>query len=60
MRGLEVIDSERRLVAVLRRTARERGGPLPSFGLADMLLDERWELTPKPPAHRLKSWILHA
>ena len=33
------------LVAVLRRAARERGGPLPSIDVADALLDERRELT---------------
>jgi hypothetical protein len=33
MRDIETIDSELQLVAVLRRAARERGGPLP-------LLDE--------------------
>jgi hypothetical protein len=41
MRGLDTIDSELGLVAVLRRAARERGGPLPSIDLADALLDER-------------------
>jgi hypothetical protein len=40
MRGLDTIDSELRLVAALRRAARERGGPLPSIDLADALLDE--------------------
>jgi hypothetical protein len=30
MRDLDTIDSELRLVAALRRAARERGGPLPS------------------------------
>ena len=30
MRDIETIDSELRLVAALRRAARERGGPLPS------------------------------
>ena len=45
MRGLETIDSELRLVAALRRVARERGGPLPSLDVADALLDERCELT---------------
>jgi hypothetical protein len=34
------IDSEVRLVATLRRAARERGGPLPSIDVADALLDE--------------------
>jgi hypothetical protein len=41
MRDREVIDSELRLVAALRRAARERGCPLPSIGVADTLLDER-------------------
>jgi hypothetical protein len=44
MRDIETIDSELRLVAALRRAARERGGPLPSIGVADALLDERREL----------------
>ena len=42
------IDSELRLVAALRRAARERSGPLPSIGVADALLDERRELTGLP------------
>jgi hypothetical protein len=41
MRDAETIDAEPRLVAVLRRAARERGGPLPSIDVADALLDER-------------------
>jgi hypothetical protein len=45
MRDLETIDSELRLVAALRGAARERGGPLPSIGVADALLDERRELS---------------
>jgi hypothetical protein len=51
MRGIETIDSELRLVATLRRGARERGGPLPSIDVADALLDERRELghAPTPP-----------
>jgi hypothetical protein len=40
----DVMDSELRLVAALRRVARERGGPLPSIDVADALLDERREL----------------
>ena len=43
MRDIETIDSEMRLVAALRRAARERGGPLPSIDVADALLDERRE-----------------
>ncbi|HEX4559397.1 MAG TPA: hypothetical protein VH166_09485 [Mycobacterium sp.] len=31
VRDLDTIDSELRLVAALRRAARERGGPLPSI-----------------------------
>jgi hypothetical protein len=41
MRDIETSDSELRLVATLRRAARERGGPLPSIDVADALLDER-------------------
>jgi hypothetical protein len=44
VRDIETIDSELRLVAVLRRAARERGGPLPSIDVAEALLDERGEL----------------
>ena len=43
VRDIETIDSELRLVAALRRAARERGGQLPSIGVADALLDERRE-----------------
>jgi hypothetical protein len=41
---IETIDAELRLVAALRRAARERGGPLPSIAVAGALLDERHEL----------------
>ena len=44
MRDIDTIESELRLVATLRRAARERGGPLPSIYVADALLDERCEL----------------
>jgi hypothetical protein len=44
MRDIETTESELRLVAVLRRAARERGPP-PSTDVADALLDERRELT---------------
>ena len=44
MRDLETIDSDLRLVAFLRRAARDQGGPLPSIDVADALLDERHEL----------------
>ena len=43
MRDIDTIDSELRLVAALRRAARERGGPLPLAEVADALLDERRE-----------------
>jgi hypothetical protein len=39
------VDSELRLVAALRRAARELAGPLPSIAVADALLDEHRELT---------------
>jgi hypothetical protein len=45
MRDLDTIDSELRLVTLLRRAARERGGPLPSIDVADALRDEHRELT---------------
>jgi hypothetical protein len=41
MRDIETIDSELRLVAALRRAARERAGPLPTTAPKDELLDER-------------------
>jgi hypothetical protein len=43
MRDQEAIDAELRLVAALRREARERGVPLPSIGVAETLLEERRE-----------------
>jgi hypothetical protein len=43
--NIDTIDSELRLVAVLRHAARERSGPLPSIDVADALLEERRELT---------------
>jgi hypothetical protein len=55
MRDLETIDSELRLVATLRRAARERGGPLPSIDVADALLDERGELTGSWPHYPILS-----
>jgi hypothetical protein len=46
MRDIETIDSDLRLVAALRRAARELAGPpLPSIDVADALLDERRGLT---------------
>jgi hypothetical protein len=53
MRDIEIIDSELRLVAALRRAARERGGPLPSIAEADALLDERSQ---DDQAWRAASW----
>jgi hypothetical protein len=41
MRDFDIIDSELRLPAAVRRTAAELGGPLRSIGLLDELLDER-------------------
>ena len=37
VRDRETIDAELRLVAALRRAARERGGPLPSIDVANGL-----------------------
>jgi hypothetical protein len=45
MHDFETIDSELRLVVILRHAAGERGGPLPSIGVVDELLDERCVLT---------------
>jgi len=47
MRDLEVIDSELRLLAAVRRVCREQDGILPSIGPVDELLDERRELDRK-------------
>lgn len=44
VRDLKTIDAELRLLAALRRVARERGGPLPPIAAEDALLDERREL----------------
>jgi hypothetical protein len=41
MRDIDTIDSELRLVAVLRRAARERGWALRLPDVVDALLDER-------------------
>jgi hypothetical protein len=40
MRDLDVIESELRLIAAIRRTADEAGMPAPRIGPADELLDE--------------------
>jgi len=45
MRDIEAIDSELRVVAAVRRVARERAMPLPSIEEAHALLDARSELT---------------
>ena len=58
MRDIETIKSELRLVAALRRAARERGGPLPSTDVADALLDERRELTGTSPPDQLSGHLL--
>ena len=53
MRDIEIIKFELRLVTVLRRAARERGGPLPSIDVADALLDERMRVGgPTTPVRR--------
>jgi hypothetical protein len=44
MRDLEVIDSELRLPAAVRRVCREYDGRVPSTTLVDALLDERTEV----------------
>lgn len=44
MRDVEVIDSELRLLAVIRQVCREESGRAPSTRLIDALLDERREL----------------
>lgn len=41
MRDPDVIDSELRLLVAVRNAAREAGGPPPSIGPVDELLDER-------------------
>jgi hypothetical protein len=40
MRDREIIDSELRLLTAVRRAVREEGGPPPSIGPVDELLDE--------------------
>jgi hypothetical protein len=47
IRDIEVIDSELRLLAAVRRVCREQDGVLPSIGPVDELLDERRELDRK-------------
>jgi hypothetical protein len=44
-RDIGTIDAELRLLAIRRRAARARGGPLPSIDVADALLDARLRLT---------------
>jgi hypothetical protein len=46
MRDLDTIDAELRLLAAVRASIREHGGPQPSIGQVDELLDERTELAP--------------
>jgi hypothetical protein len=47
MRHLDVIESELRLIATVRRTAAELGMQAPRIGRVDEMLDERNELNPK-------------
>jgi hypothetical protein len=54
MRGLDVIDSELRLIAAIRRTAVEVGAPMPRFDLVDELLDE-WLFYDWAPAPSVES-----
>ena len=54
MRDVDTTDSELQLVAVLRRAARERGGPLPSMAVADALLEERREQSHRGRTSRLR------
>jgi hypothetical protein len=49
-------DSELWLVAALRRAARERGGPLPSVGVADALLDEPPKADAASNVPQLRAW----
>jgi hypothetical protein len=46
MRDIEDIDSELRLLAAVRRTARDLTGRIPSTVLIDNLLDERCRVDP--------------
>jgi hypothetical protein len=41
MRDREIIDSELRLLAAVRRTLRDEGGPMPGTAPMNELLDER-------------------
>jgi hypothetical protein len=41
MRDLDIIESELRLIAAVRRTAVQVGAPAPRIDLVDELLDER-------------------
>ena len=50
MRNIEVIDSELRLLAAVRHTARELTGRTPSTVLIDQLLEER-AATLRPDQH---------
>lgn len=44
-RGRDVIDSELRLLAEVRRTVAEEGGPTPNIEVINELLDERATIT---------------
>ncbi|BCO41215.1 hypothetical protein MINTM001_23540 [Mycobacterium paraintracellulare] len=52
MRSLDVIDSELRLLAAVRRTVLADGGTAPSLRLIDQLLDERAALNADSAVHR--------
>jgi hypothetical protein len=46
----DTIDSQLRLIAAVRRTIRDPGGPMPTTGPMDELLDERLAHGPRSPA----------
>jgi hypothetical protein len=48
VRDVDVVDSELRLLATVRRVCRKQEGVQPSIGPVDELLDERRELDRKP------------
>jgi hypothetical protein len=49
VRDREIIGSELRLLAAVRRTAREAGTPMPTTAPMDELLDERLGHRPRSP-----------
>jgi hypothetical protein len=49
MRDLDIIESELRLIAAVRRTAVQVGAPAPRIDLVDELLDDRIETVNRHP-----------